>query len=122
MLSNARDSEDIEIVDQQENDPQNKEILKPINHHHGKPNNVCKNNKHGQFNESKTEIRRNSSSQSPSVVILILCDSVIKNLEKRLLQRSSHTRLEQHSGNEIPHKTMLEIETRANIYNSLRRD
>ena len=99
MLSNTRDSVNIEIVDQQDNDPHNKEILKPVKQEteFGKPNNISKNNKREQFNEGETEVRRNSSSQSPSVAIV--CDSMIKNLEKRLLQRSSQTRLEENSGN-----------------------
>ena len=41
---------------------------------------------HEQYNESESEIRRNTSSQSPSVVIV--GDYMIKHLDKRRLQRS----------------------------------
>ena len=104
ILSNTSDSEDIEIVDQQENYLQNKKILKPGKHHYKKPNNVSKTDKHEQYNESESEIKRNTSSQSPSVVIV--GDSMIKHLDKRRLQRSitskSHkVRTETYSGANI---------------------
>ena len=95
ISSNTSDSEDIEIVEQQENYLQNKKILKPGKHHYKKPNNISKTDKHEQYNESESEIRRNTSSQSPSVVIV--GDSMIKHLDKRRLQRQllpSPTRLE----------------------------
>ena len=79
-------------------------MLKPGKHHYKKPNNVSKTDKHEQYNESESEIRRNTSSQSPSVVIV--GDSMIKHLDKRRLQRSITSK---------PHKVRMETYSGANI-------
>ena len=104
ILSNTSDPEDIEIVEQQENYLQNKKTLKPGKHHYKKPNNISKTDKHEQYNESESEIRRNTSSQSLSVVIV--GDSMIKHLDKRRLQRSITSK---------PHKVRTETYSGANI-------
>ena len=83
---------------------QNKKTLKPGKHHYKKPNNISKTDKHEQYNESESEIRRNTSSQSPSVVIV--GDSMIKHLDKRRLQRSITSK---------PHKVRTETYSGANI-------